>query len=117
MVDLFILFFPGGIFMIPSAKVIVANTLRNYSADFRSISSFGGRITTGLIIEESRYLITNGEFRCIDFIITGITRIAGGGFLGRRKCGEAVIFSGDTASGYWSCATIIDGVNLSIMNW
>ena len=117
MVDLFIFFFPGGVFMIPSTKIVIANTLRNYSANFRGVPSLGGRITTGLIIEESRYLIANCKFRCIDFIITSITGITGGSFLGRRKCGESIIFSGDTASGYWFCATIIDGVNLSIVNW
>ena len=54
--------FPGpiSVFVIPSTKIVVADALRNYGANFGGGAGFIGRFTTGLVIGETWDLIADG---------------------------------------------------------
>ena len=69
--------FPGpiSVFIIPSTKIVVANTLRDYGANFGGGTGFIGRITTVLVIGKTWDLIANGEFWCVDTVIVGLAGV------------------------------------------
>ena len=71
--------FPGPvcIFIIPSTKIVVADTLRDYGANFGGRAGFSGRITTVLVIGKTWDLIANGEFWCIDTVVVSFAGILG----------------------------------------
>ena len=71
--------FPGPVcvFVVPSAKIVVANTLRDYSANLCSRTSFIGGIAALLILSEARNLIANGEFWRIDTVVISLAGILG----------------------------------------
>ena len=62
MVDMLCIIYtrPGSIFVIPSAEIIIANTLGDHCAYFGGRAGFIGRFTTILVIGKAWNLIANG---------------------------------------------------------
>ena len=68
---------PVSIFVIPSTEIIVANALRNYSANFGGGAGLVGGIAALLILGETWDLVTNGEFWRIDMVVISLAGILG----------------------------------------
>ena len=107
---------PSGIFVIPSTKIVITNTLRNYRTDFGSGTGFIGRITAVLIIGKAWDLITDSEFWRIHTIIIGLTTIFRRGVLGWRISSEAIVASFKSITTKRTLIATANGMIIPVVN-